>query len=452
VKRALYSVVLVCLTGFAAMAQDAITVTVDTQKHGYAVDPYFCGVSIFTRTQTRDHRGMKGYLFSPENKQLVTLFRNAGIRHLRLGATGSATSESPNLTRDEIDALFAFAKATDIKVIFSLHAAGAAETAKYVWEHYRTWLDYFAFDNEPDGRAEKFFEDWRIVTCNVTNAVPLAKFAGPDAAGRTLSLKFVEKVKDTGCLELVTQHIYVGGNSRKKGIDVPHGVDLMLSKEWLSENYPALYRQVCHPVLKQGLGYRLTESDDFVHGVTNASDSYSAALWALDYAHWWAKHGATGVDFQNTAWLPTDTFYPDANGQFQMHPKAYGIRAFEIGSHGWTLGVKVGNPRTLNVTSYAVGGGTNYFVTIINKEHGPRASVAKVDIVLEGFQAKSAKTMFLETSDGNVTASSGVMLGGVGISNNAIWEGKWSAARISNGKCSVEVPAASAVIVKIDGR
>lgn len=450
--RAFCCAALLLFVEFASFAQESITVRVDTQKRGYAIDPHFCGVSIFTRTQERNHRGMPGFLFSAENKQMVTLFRNAGIRHIRMGATGSATSDVPNLNREEIDALFSFARATDVKVIFSLHAAGAAETAKYVWDHYRPWLDYFAFDNEPDKRADQFFKDWHIVVQSVTNAVPEAMFAGPDAAGRSLALKFVDEVKDTGRLKLVTQHTYIGGNSRKKNIDTPHGVDLMLSTNWLTENYPGLYRQVCHPVLKLGLGYRITELDDFVHGITNASDSYCAGLWALDCMHWFAKHGATGVNFQNTEWLPTDTFYIDAQKQYQMNPKAYGIRAFEIGSHGWTESVSLDNPRNVNVTAYAVGDETNCCVTVINKDHGAKASNTAVTIGADGFQTQSAWVMLLKTADGNITAHNGITLGGGTISNGADWNGKWSNVRLTGGKCVLKLEPASAAIVQLRGK
>ncbi len=447
--RSLLCVLLLSVFGFESLAEQSVTVTVDTEKRGYSIDSHFCGISIFTRTQEGDHRGMKGYLFSAENKQMVTLFKNAGIRHVRMGATGSAKSDTPNLTHDDIDALFSFAKATDLKVIFSLHAAGAGETAKYVWDHYRPWLDYFAFDNEPDKRAEQFFEDWRIVVKDVTNAVPDAQFAGPDAAGRSLALTFMEKVKDTGRLKLVTQHTYIGGNSRKKGIDIPHGVDLMLSTNWLHENYPGLYKQVGRPVLKEGLDYRITELDDFVHGITNASDSYCAALWALDCMHWFAKHGATGVNFQNTEWIPTDTFYIDAQKHYQMNPKAYGMRAFAMGSQGSTESVTVENPHNVNVTGYAVGDETNCFVTVINKEHGPSASRANVTIVTDGFKVSGASAMFLKTADGNVTAHSGVTFGGATISNDSDWNGKWSKVPLSGGKCSLELDPASAVVVRL---
>jgi hypothetical protein len=277
-------------------------------------------------------------------------------------------------------------------------------------------------------------------------------FAGPDAAGRSLALTFIEKVKDTERLKIVTQHTYIGGNSRKKNIDVPHGVDLMLSTNWLHETYPALYKQVCHPVLKQGLGYRITELDDFVHGITNASDSYCAALWALDCMHWFAKHGATGVNFQNTEWIPTDTFYIDADKQYQMNPKAYGMRAFEIGSHGWTESISMDNPTSANVTAYAVGDDTNCCVTIINKEHGTKAEKVKVTMVANGFQAKSAAVMFLKTKDGNVTAHTGVTLGDGTIANDNTWKGNWTTVPLSHGKCAIEVEAVSAAVVNLSAK
>jgi hypothetical protein len=155
---------------------------------------------------------------SRSNTQLITLFRNTGLRHLRLGATGSASSGTRNLSHEDIDSLFAFARAADIKVLYSLHFLEGVPTAKYVMDHYRPYLDCFAFDNEPDGRlneggsgaaargGQNYFVSWREFARSVVAAVPGAKFAGPDASGRTLVKRFVEAQKDSGMLALVTQH------------------------------------------------------------------------------------------------------------------------------------------------------------------------------------------------------------------------------------------------------
>ncbi len=450
-----------CLCAFATRAQSPVTITIDTKTRGPAVPADFAGVSIFTGTQVRDHRGMPGNLFSGTNEQLITLFKNAGLHHVRLGATGSPGSGTSNLSHEDIDGLFTFARVTGVKVIYSLHYQDGVATAKYVWDNYRTNLDYFAFDNEPDGRLnddakaraagdKSYFESWKEFAKSVTDAVPGAKFAGPDAAGRTLVARFVKAEKDCGCLALVTQHTYVGGNSKKKKFDIPRAVQDMLSEDWVTNKYPQLYRTVLKPVAKEGLPFRITELDDYVHGVTNGSDAYVSALWSLDVMHWWAKHGAEGVNFQNSEWLPTDTFHPDASGNWQMNPKAYGIRAFDLGSHGWVEPVKLENEAGLNLTAYAVGDETNLFVTVINKEHGASARGANVQIVPDGLAAKGAEVMFLKAESGDPAATNGVTLGGGTITNNAPWHGAWTSLKVAeNSQCTVNVAPASAAIVRI---
>jgi hypothetical protein len=453
-----------CCVG-AALAESAVTVTVDTRSRGATIPSDFAGVSIFTGTQVRDHRGVPGNLFSGTNAQLITLFKNAGLHHLRLGATGTPGSGTPNLSHEDIDSLFAFAKATGIKVIYSLHFQDGVSTARYVWENYRTNLDYFAFDNEPDGRLnddakaqaagkQSYFESWKEFARSVTDAVPGAKFAGPDAAGRTLVARFVKAEKDCGCLALVTQHTYVGGNSKKKKFDIARAVQDMLSADWVINKYPELYRTVLKPVAKEeGLPFRITELDDYVHGVTNGSDAYVSALWAVDVMHWWARHGAEGINFQNSEWLPTDTFHPDASGNWQMNPKAYGIRAFDLGSHGQVEPVKLQNDAGLNLTAYAVGDGSHVFVTLINKEHGASAREATVQIIPDGLAATGAEAMFLKAASGDPAATNGITLGGGTITNNAPWHGEWTRLKLAeNSACAVTVAPASAAIVKISSR
>ncbi len=446
------------------MAQSTVTVGVDTKSQGCSVPPEFAGISIFTGTQVRDHRGVPGNLFSGTNTQLITLFKNTGLRHLRLGATGSPTSGTQNLSHDDIDSLFAFAKSAGIKVIYSLHFADGVATAKYVWGNYGPYVDCFAFDNEPDSRLNddsaaaaagrtSYFESWKDFAKSVTAAVPGAKFAGPDAAGRNLVRRFVKAEKDTGTLVLVTQHCYVDGNPLKKGIDARHAIENMLSEAWVTNKYPELYRGVLEPVAKAGLAFRITELDDYVHGVTNASDAFASALWALDVMHWWAAHGAQGVNFQNTEWLRTDTFYPDADGNYQVHPKAYGIKAFNVGSQGFVRPVTVENTNRLNLTAYAVMNPTNLYVTIINKEHGAGARAANVNIIANGCDSTNAAAMYLTAVNVDVGATNGVTLGGAAIANNAPWQGQWTTLHHNpNDGCSINVPAATAVVVRISAR
>jgi hypothetical protein len=452
-------------TAVLAQSPSPVTLTVSTQSPGYQIPDDFTGVSIFTETQKLGHRGSNGNLFSASNTQLITLFKNTGIHHLRLGATGSTKSDAPNLDDADIDSLFGFAKATDIKVIYSLHAHNGPATAKYIWDHYRPWLDCFAFDNEPDGRAlgggsgaengnfAGYMAEWNSVAHSAMTAAPGAVFTGPDAAGRQLSPRFANAEKSAGTLAFVTQHTYIGGNPRKHHVDRQHAIDSMLSEDWDSSNYPALDRQVVLPVMKDGFLVRLTESDDYVHGVSGASDAFASALWALDYMHWWAEHNALGVNFQNTEWLTTDTFHPDSTGNYQINPKAYGIRAFDLGGHGCVEPSVLGNPGNLDLTAYAVGTASDLYVTIINKEHGPGARAASVTIRPKDFAMGDVEAMSLLAPGGDVGATSGITLGGAPIVNDAPWRGQWTTLDpAENAPCVVTVPAASALVIKMGRR
>ena len=136
-----------------------------------------------------------------------------------------------------------------------------------------------------------------------------------------------------------------------------------------------------------------------------------------------------------------------------MNPKGYGIRAFELGSHGRVEPVTTVNTNGLNLTAYAVGNGSNLYVTIINKEHGAGARDAAVTILPDGVSSGSAAVMFLTAPNGNLGATNGVTLGGASMTNNAPWLGKWTSLNsVTNGQCTVTVPAASAAVVKVSGR
>lgn len=444
-------------------AAGTVTVTVDTSVPGNVIPDDFTGLSIFTGTQVADHRGKPGHLFSPTNTQLITIFKNAGLHHLRIGATGSPTSGTANLDHAAIDSLFGFAKATGIKVIFSLHALDAVATAQYVWTNYHDYVDCFAFDNEPDGRAltggsgaasanyKKFIDGWAGIAQSVVAALPDARFTGPDAAGRVLAPRFARDEKATGCLSMITQHIYVGGNPRKRKIrDAGQAIDEMLSAAWDLEKYPALNNGVCKEVAKEGFPIRLTESNDYVHGVTNASDAFASALWALDYAHWWAAHGIRGINYQNTEWIPTDSFHLDAAGNYQPAPKTYGIKMFDLGGHGRVEPVKITNSGEVNLTAYAVGDGKNLYVTVINKEHNSGARDASVEVAAPDFSAGSAEAMYLKAPEGNPQATNGITLGDAMITNDALWAGQWKTLKLEDPHhCAVTVPATSAVLVKL---
>jgi hypothetical protein len=387
-----------------------------------------------------------------------------------------------------------------------------AGIAQYVWSNYRSNLDSFSIGNEPDVRQyhtyedhlvdpliyestvgvpgsayASYFADWRHVADRVLKAVPDAKFSGPDTAvsdtgtfvptpssGVSWTVQFANDLKQPGILKEALQHHYVwGGPGNTTSTEA---IDDMLSTAW-DDNpsigrqpamnggtaeyhpYPFVYAHVLEPLVAHGVPYRMTEANDCLHGVFGASDGYAAALWALDYMHWWAAHHMAGVNFHNNPWLPTDTVVPSPNPcpptgcqNYQIAPKGYGMKAFDLGGHGYVEPVTIANPKGINITSYAVGDAENLYVTIINRTHNTTNDSidAAVTIRPKGFPAASCASMLLTDGDPGNALGHNVTLGGATIVNNARWSGTWTPlAPGKNGSCALTVPATSATVVKL---
>jgi len=353
-----------------------ITITIDAEHPGPVVPDDFAGLSFERGPLNPGNAGVAGYLFSPANASLVTLFRNLGLRNLRIGG-GSVDDLIPAGTGSVgftgIDNLFAFASVAGVKVIYSLRllSAGArpirdlksvdAQVAGYIWRHYRQNVASFAIGNEPDWHAfhsyagrpldpaiyeeisgvpgsayASYLACWRGFADAVGDAAPGAALSGPDTGayspltytpdpdnGVSWTERFASDERDRGRVADITQHLYVGGGPGKT--TAGQAISNMLSPEWVNGTaigtqpsgttytpYPWLYANHLAPVAAAGLRYRLTESNDYLAGVPGASNVFASALWALDYLHWWAAHAAAGVNFHNKQWLYTDTIVPDA--------------------------------------------------------------------------------------------------------------------------------------------
>jgi len=207
-------------------------------------------------------------------------------------------------------------------------------------------------------------------------------------------------------------------------------------------------------VVAAGLRYRLTESNDYLEGVAGASDAYAAALWALDHLHWFAAHGAAGVNFHNRRGLATATIVPDPDspGAFTTNPKGYGIKAFTLSSAGQVKPVRIQNANGINLTAYCVGGTGGDYVTIINKAHGAGAADAAVTIAPPDAGAHSAEVMTLAGGQPGDARGTAVTLGGAAITGDASWNGTWSTLPVDpRSGITLTVKATTAAIVKIQG-
>jgi hypothetical protein len=444
-----------------AFSQTPVTLLVDTASCGIVIPPDYLGFSFGTGTVVKS---AEGYVFDTTNTQLLHLFRELGIRNLRIGGTAVDKMSPP--PHADVDALFRFAKSANVKVIYSLRLSNGdpledASAAKYIWDNHREYLDCFSIGNEPnyiEGRKDPEVTDynsyrikWKRFARAVLDSVPEAKFGGPDATttkrGITWGPKFARDEAHSSYVRSIFFHYYVGSDANGK--TAQELIDAMLSKEWVTTEYPERYDTTAGVALRNRFPYRLTEANSYCGiPVPGGSNAFSTSLFSLDFLYWWASHGCPGINFHCTMPKLNTTIYRDAEGNYQIHPVGYGIKAFDLGGHGRILPVKVSNPH-LNVTAYAVLNADTLFVTIINKEHGANAN--DVAITIEAFRhLGTSEAMYLMAPNNDVAATSGIMLGGDSLDNSGDWNGKWTSLDFKNpGQQKVVVRAGSAAIVKL---
>jgi len=474
------------LCGLCASAQSHLTVNIADQP-GSAIPQDFAGLSFESSNLNPDKQGQ--HLFSPQNKPLIDLFRAIGIRNLRIGG---GTADGPEFKipgSADIDQLFGFAKAADVRIIYTVrllngNAQMDAAIAQYIQQHYASQLVCFQIGNEPDWHSfhtspgherdprivetspeipgtayPSFLKDWREFVSSIDTATPAAKFTGPDTGsnhpvpgtkntdfdGQSWTQRFARDEKSSGRLLFVTQHDYPGQSAA--GVSVDTAVESMLSPSWPKDRYEVLFHHVLQPVESEGLTYRMTEANDYTGGVDGASNAFVSALWALDYLHWHAAHGAAGVNFHNKSWIFTDTIYRSPDGSFHFNPKAYAFKAFNLSSQGRVNPVSISNAEAVNLTAYAVRANHEMYVTLINKEHGPAARSSSVTLHASNMHGE-ADGMSLEAPGANLIARQGITFGGAQITPDG-WNGHWSRlAECKDERITVLVPPASALVVK----
>jgi len=493
-----------------------VTITRGAGPPGPAIPEDFAGLSFEVGPLNSGNAGVSGYLFDPANESLVTLFRTLGLRSLRVGGGSVdqriPVGTGPDGFRG-IDNLFAFAAEVGARVIYTfrlLNPATApvvdlksvnAEGAGYIWRHYRDQLASFAIGNEPDwhdfhsyvGRPRdpaiyeevsgvpgsaypSFLATWHSFADAVREAAPGSLLSGPDTGaysamtwtpdpdrGVSWSERFAGDERDSGQITDITQHYYVGGGPGKTSAQ--QAITNMLSPEWVHGTavgsqprgttytpYPWFYENHLARVAAAGVRYRLTEANDYLGGVPGASNGFASALWTLDFLHWWAAHGAGGVNFHNKQWLDTDTIVPDPGnpGRYATTPKGYGITAFSLGSAGQVRPVEIANPGGINLTAYGASGAGQDYVTIINKTQGAGASAAAVTIAAPGPGRRTAEVMTLAgRAPGDATGATAT-LGGAAITGDVPWAGQWSPLPADpQAGITLTVPAATAAVVRI---
>ncbi len=486
-KRAVL-LTLLLLPPACARAAEPVTVSVSVRRPGAEVSRSTLGLSYETSLLLPDANGV--HYFRPDNKPLVTLFRTLGIKSLRIGGNSVDAPTIPVPGVSDVTALFEFARAAGVKVIYSVrlqepadsnaapgagsrvNAAAAARIAQLIHERHADVLDCFAIGNEPGYYKDYavYSAKWKAIHDAIIAVYPEAKFCGPDQnPSPDLDQKMVRDFGTAGLVK-ITQHSYPFGCSyRNPGAGqkdvarlVPFAAaesrEKMLAPD-AYQVYQGIYEGIAGAIAGTSVSYRLTETNSFwFSGLQGASDSYASALWGLDYLHWWAAHGADGLNFHTgdrtggATSLPCRyaVFVTSARG-YEVRPLGYALKLFDLGGRGRLLSVATA-PAT-PVTAYATLDAGTVFVTLLNKSHGPVARDQPVQIKWDAPCSDSgAQVIFLHARNDDLAAgSAGVALGGAPIQEDGTWSGRWTPlppAAVSNDTMTVTLPPASVAVVR----
>jgi len=347
--------------------------------------------------------------FAEGNATLVGLFRGVGPSLLRLGGNsvdecvflpddtlqGNGSSAGAPLplptpgviTPSDLGRLRGFLDATGWQVLYGINlgqntAARAALEARAAAQILGEHLVAFELGNEPDlfsanglraptYRFEDYLAEWQSMQTAIRLAVPKALFGGPassyDLHGFSLPLA---KALGSG-LALLSQHYY-----RANGEDATSTLELLLSPDpGLQGALTSLERAVREA--GTALGYRYTEANSFYHGGRpGVSNSFGAALWAIEFLFETARGGALGVNFHGGG--HTAGYTPIADDDLVAlgpRPEYYAMRFVKEVGVGRLVRTEIEAGR-LNLAAYAVRGpGESLSVVLLNKEPSRPARV-----------------------------------------------------------------------------
>jgi hypothetical protein len=402
--------------------------------------------------------------FTADNRTLLRLLRTLGPQGvLRVGGNTSertlwrtqdvsAPRENFVVTPFAIDRLAGFLRALDWRLVYGLNlAAGspeeAAAEAAYVARAVGPQLLAFQIGNEPDGFGTwsdvrpkgydmaAFTDEWLRFHAAIRQAVPDARFAGPDVAAETAWIAPFAAAAPAG-LVMLTRHYYADGPASNPSVTLGK---LMRSAGQIA---PVLAEMAAIGAAHR-LPWRIAETNSvYAGGRPGVSDTLGAGLWGAELMFQIAAAGGAGVNFhagEDKVYTPISH---GRGGGLTARPLYYGMLMFAQ-ARGDVVPARL-DAGGAALAAYAVRAGDGALrIVAINKGAGaatvriePGRRFSKGDVLRLAAPALDAKT--------------GVTFGGAAVDD---YGGFAPAARepvqFDGGAVVLEVPGASAALATL---
>ena len=461
-----------------ASSASPLLASIDYDKPGRSLPANFTGLGYEISSVAR-----KG-LLEPHNSVYVELVRSLGRSGvIRVGgntsdfsryAPGGPAVSSPKataVTAADLHDLGGFLQATGWQLIWGLNLGGerspedlanALEEAEAVVRYCGPHLLAIEIGNEPDLFSiehrpkpytyEQFRHEYEPIRDALLKRLPNVPLAGPDVASATdWVARFAADEKPN--LKLLTHHYYRGGQSDRTSSSAellsvdPHLAPMLAAMQAAST--------------AAGLPYRLCEVNSFSGGgKPGVSDTFTQALWVLDYMLRLAEGGAAGVNIETgvnqlgfiSSYSP---IADDEHDRYTAAPGYYGMLAFaQLASPaGAQSGNQAGTSRLLpvslgagplNVTAYAVEhSATETVLALINREPLSAASIRLP-------QRPGTTATLLQLQAPALSATRGIALGGIPVSMSGTWRAPaWKPVTPEAEAFRIDLTAASATLVRL---
>jgi hypothetical protein len=281
---------------------------------------------------------------------------------------------------------------------------------------------------------EKYRSEYSFWRSKILQAVPGARFAAPDTAA---SVEWVENMaldaKDD--VQLLTTHYYRGG--QKQG-----SAEQLLNADSRLRDVTKRLRTASQ---KSGIPWRMCETNSFFGGGRpGVSDTFTGALWLLDFMLFLASSGCAGVNIETgvnqlgfvSSYSP---IRQDESGRARVGAPYYGMLAFATAADKCAGIASAAVPGlTGNVSAYQLGAnGKTRSAVLINRESADQS------ISINQLGLHHVEMMRLVAP--NIHSVDGVTFAGGRVREDGSWVKK-QMDRIAGGH--VVIPGMSAVVLK----
>ena len=435
----------------AATVQATVTVNLTGTPRGTLASGYL-GLSYESMPRTNDGGVNSGKFDAVGN--LPQLLRNLGTGTLRFGGN-SVDRTYATATPAALQGLVRLADATGWRYVYSTNfahynASNTTADAAAVRTALGARLKSLVCGNEPDlyvnnayrpaGYSSSAYVTDVNRCLNVLRAqAPGVPIGGPDTAGPGWLANYASS--ERGRVALLNNHHYPLSNCNG-----PNGTATGLIAASKRSSEAGLVASAATTARNNNMQLIMAEVNSAAcGGISGVSNTYAAALWALDYVFAGVQNGAQGMYFHGAldrACTGYTSLCETAANQYRPQPIYYGLLFAKLAGVGAMLPTAISSPSNLAA-------------------HTVRASDGTIRVVLANLSADTIQTsLWAGTRNGagslirltapSLTATSGVQIQGAAVATNGTFTpGAASPVSCTSGTCPVTLAPFNAVVVTL---